>query len=822
MSRTPDVLKPRASDHHLRATMRPFTPHGNARPGDAGRRPSLSGSNPQFRASVGSGVPRPQTVLRDSRFSGARSTMTRPSYDIFTGEPNVNPSSSTMARPSSRQAAAPSGPSTPRGRGRAGTVGSNFTSDSSKENQAPPDAEEYEAQRRHIEELKAELGTLRYQINNYEQEKELSRLQVENEMRDTRRRAEDDFKAKQLAEAEKAKAVRQLESLQFELDELRAEKETQKRELETKTREAQEEARLLQEQLEDLSAAKDEAARMAERETTDLKAKLSAAQRTAHELEQESKTREDVLEKTQSLLAERDDTIGRLEADVLRLKAHTGDAETIAVIKRELTDQVTHMRMLEAKNREQLSELKHLRQVHKAVEIVEEEKRSLQRRLEAAKSVEAELDEERRQRQRLEDERRAWAAYLQSEAGTTNGQVEFDSPEAVAKALIEERLNSATLLERLGSLEPEITDRDNIIKSLENEKAVLHSQIEKLKTAPLPPVTADKARARFERQRALALKEVEYLRAQLKTFDMEDMTMEPESVDQDKIKRVQELEDLVDKYKDEVNTLHAELASLEPAATTNLAQQISISGNKRPREESDGLEAESEQLGQLSRKNRKLQSEFSEMQNAYLLLQKEHEVTAEQLASAKEQLKTRVLSLRSNPTSDFEAVKTATLRALKRENAELLAQIEGQPTMFATVPTSQLAAARREVADAKAETASALKSAARLKQVWTAKSAEFKEAVFSTLGWTVSFMPGGKMRVESIYYPSQTDEHENSIVFDGEKGTMKVGGGPRSAFANRIGDNIKFWVRERGCVPCFLAALTLEFYDEHTRAVRPS
>jgi len=715
-----------------------------------------------------------------------------------------------MARPGSRQAYA-QGPSPPRGR--AATIASNLSRESSKENHAPPDAEEYETQRRRIEELKAEVGTLNYQISNYEQEKEMARLQMETELRDSKRRAEDDFKAKQAAEAEKAKAQRQLEALQQELEDLRAEKETQKRELEAKARDAQEEARLLQEQLEDLSAAKDEAARLAEREITDLKGRVASLQRTAQENEEESRTREDVLERTQSILAERDEMIGKLESEVLRLKAHTGDAETIAVIKRELSDQVSHIRMLEAKSREQLVELKHLRQVHKAVEIVEEEKRSLQRRLEATESLEAELAEERTQRQRLEDERRAWTAYLQNESNSGE-PLEFGSPEDVARALVAERLNSASLLDQLGSLQPEITDRDNIIKSLEEEKASLRNQIDKLQASGGSSTSNDKARARLDRQRALAVKEVEYLRAQLKTFDMEDVTMQPETVDEQKAKRIQELEDLVDRYKEEVNTLHADLTSLE-SASTSPAQPVL--GTKRPREGAD-LDAESEQLGQLARKNRKLQSEFAELQTTYKMLQKEHEVTSEQLAAAKEQLKTRVLALRSNPTSDYEAVKTATLAALKLENAELLAHIQRQPTLFATVPASQLAAAQREIAEAKAETASSQKSARRLKEVWSAKSAEFKEAVFSTLGWTVTFIPGGKMRVESVYYPSQTDEHENSIVFDGEKGTMKVGGGPRSAFAQRIGDNIKFWVRERGCVPCFLAALTLEFYDEHHKS----
>ena len=58
---------------------------------------------------------------------------------------------------------------------------------------APPDAEVYETQRRRIEELKAELGTLRYTISSHKQEQEMARLEHEGELRDVRRRAEEDF-----------------------------------------------------------------------------------------------------------------------------------------------------------------------------------------------------------------------------------------------------------------------------------------------------------------------------------------------------------------------------------------------------------------------------------------------------------------------------------------------------------------------------------------------------------------------------------------------------------------------------------------------------
>ncbi|OTB06449.1 hypothetical protein M426DRAFT_318864 [Hypoxylon sp. CI-4A] len=750
-----------------------------------------------FRQSTGSTSQR----TRVTSFRTSLQKANQPSYNLFNGSEEIP--SSHHARPISRQSHL--GAESLRASSR----------ESSKENLAPPDAEEYETQRRKIEELKAELATMRFKLENNEQEKEMIALQHDNELRDVRRKAEDDFKQKQAAEGEKNTAQRQYDNAQKELQELKESSTREKLEVEKKARDAEDEVRLLREQLEDLSAAKEEGERMTQKRVNDTETQLSNLRETIQGLEQDNQNRESSMHATQQQLADKDNHIGDLEAEILRLKAQTGDAETLAIIRRELTEQVRHIRSLEAKTAKQHAELTHLRQIHKAVEVVEEEKRSLQRKLEAAEALEPQLNEAQLQRRRLEDERLAWTAYLQN-ASAEGGVMEFDSPEDVARALVEERYNSASLMERLGEVQPQIAERDEIIKSLEAEKESLSAQIDKLKTAGTS-VSTSKALARVERQRALAIKEVEYLRAQLKTFDAEDETFNSENFDQSKVDRFSELEQLVDRYKEEIQGLHKELSSLESSGTP--AQPAT--GSKRSRSD----EAESEQLGELNRKRRKLADELAKLQTEYQVLQKEHEVLQTRLAAAESANKMRILSLRSNPTSDFEAIKVSTLQALKQENKELLAQLQKEARRnpnpnIPLIPASQLAAARREIEEAQRETASAQKTIRRLKEVWAAKSQEFKEAIFSTLGWTVTFIPNGKMRVESLYCPSMSEEMENSIVFDGERGTMKVAGGPQSQFARRIQDQIQFWVRDKGCIPGFLAALTLEFYEEHTRVVR--
>lgn len=58
----------------------------------------------------------------------------------------------------------------------------------------------------------------------------------------------------------------------------------------------------------------------------------------------------------------------------------------------------------------------------------------------------------------------------------------------------------------------------------------------------------------------------------------------------------------------------------------------------------------------------------------------------------------------------------------------------------------------------------------RLKEIWSAKSMEFREAVFSLLGWKLDFLQNGRVRVTHMFAGNSEDQ---SIEFDGEKGELK-------------------------------------------------
>lgn len=209
------------------------------------------------------------------------------------------------------------------------------------------------------------------------------------------------------------------------------------------------------------------------------------------------------------------------------------------------------------------------------------------------------------------------------------------------------------------------------------------------------------------------------------------------------------------------------------------------------------------------------------------------------LKSLQSKSRTRVLELRENPTAQAENIKLSTLATLKAENRDLLAQLHGGSSDVKFVPASALDSMKLDIQDMERSVADKEKRMRRLKEIWTAKSSEFREAVASLLGFKLDFLPNGRVRVTSMFHLSAAYRHgdpgaspdsrgpgsmgngeESSIIFDGENGTMKISGGPNSLFAMEIKPLIKFWVEERKDIPCFLAAMTLDFYDKTTRATR--
>ncbi|KAH3962541.1 hypothetical protein HBI25_105320 [Parastagonospora nodorum] len=654
------------------------------------------------------------------------------------------------------------------------------------------------------EELRAQLNTVRYELETAKHDMEMKKVEHAQELREAQNRADADFRKAQQAEAANTVTQKKFETLARDMSESQTRAANEKQALEKRLRQSQEKAQSLQEEFDEVQEELASSQRQSEHKYNTLQAEHKALKESVEEIQIDLQSKVDALQTTQKKLGQKEEEVGQLEAEVLRLKAITGDAETLEVIKRELSDQVNHIKKLETLTREQNAELKQYRKQHKAIEIVEEEKRSLQTKLHNMDDMQRQLNEANLRKKILEEERDSWTSYLEAEAAI-HGELQFDSPEDLARAFIQERIERTELLNQLGEIKPELTVKEANIQALEDEKQKLQAEIQQLKTSgsgSAPNANEAKARARLERQKALAIKELDFLRAQVKAFDDEEREMQPDTFDAAKSELIKELQDSVDQYRKELDTLQKEFNSIEKQPNSTAA------GQKRALETEDN----DERLGELRRKNRQLQDDLTALQKKQKLIEAEYTAQHSQLKKLKEASRTRVLELKSNPTADAEALKLSTVRNLREANAQLLAQLDNARTPPASVPTATLDAVRDELEELRTQLASSTKKIQRLKQIWTAKSLEFREAVASILGWKLDFMPNGRVKVTSMFKPADEDG-ENSIVFDGENGTMKVSGGEQSVFAGEIRDQIVYWVEGRKEIPCFLSALTLEFWE---------
>jgi len=99
-------------------------------------------------------------------------------------------------------------------------------------------------------------------------------------------------------------------------------------------------------------------------------------------------------------------------------------------------------------------------------------------------------------------------------------------------------------------------------------------------------------------------------------------------------------------------------------------------------------------------------------------------------------------------------------------------------------------------------------------QIFTSKSAEFREAVASILGVKLYFSPNGQVRVTSLYDlraafvfqpTSKSEGAKMQLVEQGE-------GGPQD-----LPNLMQYWIAKEQCIPGFLASVTLECYDKSKR-----
>jgi hypothetical protein len=182
--------------------------------------------------------------------------------------------------------------------------------------------------------------------------------------------------------------------------------------------------------------------------------------------------------------------------------------------------------------------------------------------------------------------------------------------------------------------------------------------------------------------------------------------------------------------------------------------------------------------------------------------------------------KQRILQLKDNPASREQAIRQSMLDDLKKENRELLAQLQhGQDSsdmdgleIPTVVPGQSFVNLQGENERMVNTVAQKEKRILRMQQVWATKVREYHEAVASLLGYKVDFSADGMVRLASMY----ADPNDISFVFkssENDQGTLKIVGANKDMYMKTLESSYNYCVLERGSIPAFLSAVTMELID---------
>ncbi|CAG8480743.1 34912_t:CDS:2 [Racocetra persica] len=514
---------------------------------------------------------------------------------------------------------------------------------------------------------------------------------------------------------------------------------------------------------------------------------------------------------------------------------------------------------LEKSNNDLKNELERLKELSPSIQILQQKVESSEYQLSIMRKLRRQAAELEAENTTLKKEKIEWASYLDQEKDKIN----INSPYKLCKELASRRIEITMLEEKVGRLEEQIKSRDMIISENEYKIIQLNSTYRSMEYKLTNELELSK------RTKNLLQKEVEMLTEALKSYDKEEQHLQT-NYDEQKIERIQVLETLLTTYKEELEQISAQShnnqqpedqsgpSEINPHTVEVLRRNEELQAtiydlkneNVNLKKEVTSLQMQITVLEQkdlkihsseLIKQNEILQETINDLKNENLSLRK-HASSLDQQVFALEkavgrgeynQETTRVLELKDNPSSRDYAIRQSTLDALKTENNQLLTKLkelqkmlennhttqeetidDNDSSIINVIPTQSFTNLENENKQLVEQIAEKEKRILRLKEVWKTKAQEYREAVYSLLGYRFDFLENGRVRLTSMY----SEQDDQSFIFTSDEndcGTMQLVGG-NSEFIKSLDHLIKFWVVERGSIPCFLCSLTMKLFENTT------
>ncbi|GAA5868651.1 hypothetical protein JCM3774_003613 [Rhodotorula dairenensis] len=515
------------------------------------------------------------------------------------------------------------------------------------------------------------------------------------------------------------------------------------------------------------------------------------------------------------------------EIEQEKLKARSGGDS--AIIRDELHRQVTTLRTLEKDNAKLQRRVETYEQQHANAELLKETNRSLEKKLKQAEFLRQQVAAQSVELEILKREKADWSAFIKTEDKDA-----FSSPRKITKNLATIRIENASLRDRLNSHELEVQRRDRMIGQLEERLAEVDAKLRQAEKE----LASTKEKARVDSsQTTLLTQEVQMLKRHLESYTAEEAINHAGNFDTQKTTRIAELEELLEAHRREVATLTDQVSrwrGLVERYGGNTTEIVDLEERERRERAEDASEGSVKRtLEEQLRLNEELQRELDEARNELELMEQENEGLTNQVELLEENQGIRgaynsgthkVLEFRDSPDRVEHAVRSATLERLRSENDALLRRLADlERGLLATdrqalVPRESLEAAQAESAKLREEVQQKEKMMKRITQAVSERAETLRLAVQKLLGFQLSFLESGRIRVTSVYAPSK----DRSLAFDPWPGgpmpfKLVSATDEQVMRLDEVRRSVGFWLDGRGSLPGFMASLTMSLYEESTR-----
>ncbi|XP_025081208.1 mitotic spindle assembly checkpoint protein MAD1-like isoform X2 [Pomacea canaliculata] len=668
---------------------------------------------------------------------------------------------------------------------------------------------EKEGKRKETELLAArsQIALLQSQLSSLQSSHKRARIEFETDLEAVKNKRYHETERMSELRLKLQQTIETKEAMRNELAEERREWESVRSGLEAKLRQVQREKMVLEEEIQkvheeswkQMMELKHESGRclvelqLNVTELEEAKAQLNLQNQQIKEMRTQLKDLEEVqqkLHKSDERIKELEEVVAQHKEDAAIAHAMRADVEKVPGLEKELVKLRT--------------ENEYYRHHQHNILLLQEQHASMKLKFEQAEKRLEDLTRLQFENEELNGRLQRW------EAEDSSGSRRPQSPSQLSRRVMELQIAQALALEQNGELQSRLSIAE---AELEEAKELKQKMSEDLTSLKLQREQHEDKTKRLHRKLLLVTKERECYKRILDSYESEITVQLPANA------RVQQLEEVVEEYRTQLQELETQLQQLTDNNSTLTARCRELERHQQKEKvtvQPISLKADQEKIQQLVERIVELEYKLKVSENDKMVL--EMRIEQRHLQGDFDPSCTKILHYSLNPAALAQKQRQQELERLQEENAQLTARVQVLESKRGAVEdvTEQVDQMLHSASDSKvieelrAQLALEELRKKRLVEAFKKTSHEFRETCYQLLGYKIDMPATGQYRLASMYAESP---HDYLLFKQGPSGEIQM---LQTEFSERQQDKMDLYLQHKDSIPALLSAITLDLFNQQT------